>query len=160
MIARLVDWWGGLSRRERVLVGIMFALLAIVVVWLGIARPVESGLKSAVERQGAALDRNVAVKARVRALKTLPAGPGAGPAAPVSQLVGESASEAGLTLDRNQEQGPDRVDIAIATVRPTAFFGWIAQLEAQGVVVETMTAQPGTTAGTLQVEAIFKARGK
>jgi general secretion pathway protein M len=138
----------------------MGLLLAVVILWLGVARPVESGLKSAIERHGAALDRNAAIRTKVAALKKLPQAAAGAPAVPVMQLVGESAGEAGFTLDRNQEQGPGRVDIAMASVRPQAFFSWLAQLEAQNIIVDSMSAQPGAGTGTISVQAVLKGRGQ
>ncbi|MGV3770227.1 MAG: type II secretion system protein GspM [Sphingobium phenoxybenzoativorans] len=160
MIANLAAWYKELSKREQVLVGIMAVLLAIVILWLGIARPVESGLKSAIERHGAALDRNAAVRVKVASLKALPRGAAARPAAPIAQLVSQSAGEGGFTLERTQEQGPGRVDIAIASIRPKALFTWLSSLEAQGVVVETFSAQPSGTAGAVSMQAVLKAAGQ
>ncbi|QUT07724.1 type II secretion system protein M [Sphingobium phenoxybenzoativorans] len=160
MIANLAAWYKELSKREQVLVGIMAVLLAIVILWLGIARPVESGLKSAIERHGVALDRNAAVRVKVASLKALPRGAAARPATPIAQLVSQSAGEGGFTLERTQEQGPGRVDIAIASIRPKALFTWLANLEAQGVVVETFSAQPSGTAGAVSMQAVLKAAGQ
>ncbi len=160
MIARAVAWWDGLSRREQWLVGVMLGLLAVVILWLGIARPVENGLASVREAHAEALDRNAAIRAKVAALEKLPRRAGLGLGAPVAQVVSESASEAGLTLDRAQDQGGGRVDIAMASVKPQALFSWIAQLETKGVMVETLTAQPAATAGALSVQAVMKGPGQ
>ncbi|PZU59371.1 MAG: type II secretory protein PulM [Sphingobium sp.] len=161
MIARFRDWYGALSRREQVLVGIMLGLLALVMLWLGVARPVDGGLRGAIARHGEALDRNAAVRAKVAALKALPPSRGAGTTAlPVAQMVNESVAEAGFTLERNEEQAPGRTEIAIAAVRPQALFGWIAALEQQGIVVETINAQPAAATGTVSVQAVLKARGQ
>ena len=47
------------------------------------------------------------------------------------------------------------MEIAIAAIRPVALFSWIAVLEAQGVRVETMSARPAPTAGSLSVQAVL-----
>lgn len=153
-------WWTELSARERVLVAIMGVLIAIVIVWLGIARPVESALDNARTRQAEALDRNVAIRAKVKALQTIPARRASSAAGPLDQTVGQSAGEEGFTLERTQAQGEGRVEIAIASARPTALFGWLAKLEAQGVVVDTLTVQPAPTAGTISVRAVLKRAGQ
>lgn len=160
MIANLSAWFGNLSKREQVLVGVMAALLAIVILWLGIARPIESGLVNAVQRQGEALDRNAAVRMKVASLKALPRGAGARPGAPIAQLVSQSAGEGGFTLERTQEQGQGRVDIAIASIKPKALFTWLASLESQGVMVETFSAQPSGNAGAVSVQAVLKGAGQ
>lgn len=148
-------WWTALSQRERLLIAVMGLLLAIVVIWLGIARPVERGMQVARERQAAALDRNIAMRAKVKALQT-PEAAVPGVAGSLDQMIGQSAGDAGFTLERIQAQGDARVEIAIAAARPTALFGWLSAIEAQGVVVESLTVQPSTASGALSVRAILK----
>ena len=75
---------------------------------------------------------------------------------PLDQFVGQSAGEAGLTLERAQAQGNDRMDIAIASVRPIALFSWLSTLEGQGVRVVTMSARPSPTAGSISVQAVLE----
>ena len=43
----------------------------------------------------------------------------------------------------------------MASVRPVALFSWLAALEAQGVRVETMSARPSPTAGSVSVQAVL-----
>lgn len=160
MMAGILSWWRELSPREQRLLGVMGVLTAIVFLWLGVARPVESGLKNARARYDEALDRNAAIRNKVAVLERLPRGAAAAPTAPVAQIVTQSAGEAGFTLERSQEQGNDRVEIAIASVRPAPLFGWITGLEAQGVTVESFSAQPAATAGSISVQAVLKARGQ
>lgn len=159
-MSALRAWWSGLSAREHVLVGIMGVLLAIVIVWLGIARPVEGTLENARMRQAAALDRNVSVRAKVKALRALPARSSGNTGGPLDQAVGQSAGEEGFTLERAQAQGEGRVEIAIASARPTALLAWIAKLDAQGIAVETLTVQPAPAAGTVSVRAVLKRVGQ
>lgn len=160
MIDRMKTLWAGRSRREQWLLGVMGALLAVVLLWAGVVMPLQAAQKSARETLKAATERNVAIRAKVKLMKSLRgAGPAsAGPAAPLDQMVGQSAGEAGLTLDRAQAQGADRIDIAIASARPIALFTWLSTLEAQGVRVETMSARPSPTAGSVSVQAVL-ARG-
>jgi general secretion pathway protein M len=160
MIANLSTWYRNLTKREQILVGIMAGLFAIVILWLGVARPVQSGLESAIARHSAALDRNATVRIKVASLKALPRGAGGRLDTPVAQLVSQSAGEGGFTLERTQEQGAGRVDIAIASVKPKALFTWLATLEAQGVIVETFAAQPSGAAGAVSVQAVLKAAGQ
>lgn len=156
MMERVKIVWGERSPREQWMLGVMFTLLAIVILWLGVLRPLDGAQRSARDRLREATDRNAAIRAKVKLLKTLPAGTGASSAtASIDQLVGQSAGEAGLTLERAQAQGSGRIDIAIASVRPVALFSWLATLEGQGVRVETMSARPGPTAGSVSVQAVL-----
>jgi general secretion pathway protein M len=157
MMERMQAYWAERSPREQVMLGVMFALLAVVILWFGVAMPLDRAQRSARDTLLEATDRNAAVRAAVRQLKALPRAVETGPSAPLDQLVGQGAGEAGLTLERAQAQaqGPDRMEIAIASIRPVALFSWIATLEAQGVRVDTMSARPAPTAGSLSVQAVL-----
>ncbi|RYM12254.1 type II secretion system protein GspM [Sphingobium cupriresistens] len=156
MMEGLGAYWSERSPREQWMLGVMFALLAVVILWFGIAMPLDRAQRSARDTLNEATDRNAAVRAAVKQLKALPRNAAAtGPVTPVDQFVGQSAGEAGLTLERAQAQGGDRIDIAIASVRPVALFSWLAAMEAQGVRVETMTARPSPTAGSVSVQAVL-----
>lgn len=147
--------WAARSPREQWMLAAMFVLIAIVFLWLGVARPVERAWTDSRAAMLAAADANAAIRAKVKMLKQLPASVPARDGAPMDQLVGQSAAEAGLTLERADAQGSDRMDIAMASVRPVALFGWLATLEAQGIRVETMSARPAPTAGSVAVQAVL-----
>jgi general secretion pathway protein M len=156
MMEALQKLWAERSSREQWMLGVMFALLAVVVLWLSIMRPLVSAQRSAHDALIEATDRNAALRAKVKLLKTLPRATGSGAAgASLDQLVGQSAGEAGLTLERAQAQGEGRMEIAMASIRPAALFSWLAALEAQGVRVETMSARPSPTAGSVSVQAVL-----
>ena len=161
MIERLRVLWGERSPREQWMLGMMFALLAAVILWLGIARPLAAAQRSVRDALREATDRNAAIRAKVTLLKSLPrtAGP-IDAAMPLEQFIGQSAGEAGLTLERAQAQGADRVDMAIASVRPVALLSWLAALEARGIRVETMSARPAATAGSVSVQAVLVRGGQ
>ena len=156
MMERMATYWSERSIREQWMLGVMFALLGAVILWFGIVTPLDRAQRGAREALLTATDRNAAVRAAAKQLKAPPRDATAGnPATPLDQLVGQSAGEAGLTLERAQAQGSDRMEIAIASVRPVAFLSWLATLEAQGVRVETMGARPSATAGSLSVQAVL-----
>ncbi|MFT3965011.1 MAG: type II secretion system protein GspM [Sphingobium sp.] len=151
------DWWSGLSDRERRLVALMLLLAGGVLLWLGVWRPVEAGLADGWLRYGAAVDANASVRAKLKALKRLKGG--GGPAAgdvPIGQSVAQTASEAGLTLDRSAAQGEGRLAVTIGSARAGALLAWLSDLEARGVAVETIGISPGTTAGTVVVQAVLR----
>src|SRR3546814_20457940 len=107
----------------------MFTVSAVGVLWLAGVRPIDAGRCSARERLLEATDRHAAIQAKVKMLKALPRVQASGPAVPLEQFVGQSAAEAGLSLERAQAQGDDRIDLAIGTVRPIALFPLLAPLE-------------------------------
>ena len=157
MMDRLATYWAERSTREQWMLGVMFALLALVILWFGVAMPLDRAQRSARDTLIEATDRNSAIRAAVTLLKALPRTPtGTGPATPLDQFVGQSAGEAGLTLERAQAQGNDRMEIAIASVRPIALFSWLSGLESQGIRVVTMSARPSPTAGSVSVQAVLE----
>ena len=155
MMDAVKTMWGERSPREQWMLGVMFALLALVLLWLG-AMGLAGAQRSARDALLTATDRNAAMRAKVKLLKTLPRGVTGGSASVgIDQLVSQSAGEAGLTLERAEAQGGARIEIAMASVRPVALFSWLAALEAQGVRVETMSARPSPTAGSVSVQAVL-----
>ena len=161
MMERLQALWGERSAREQWMLGVMFALLAVVILWLGIMRPLDAAQRSAGEALREATERNATIRAKATLLKSLPRSAATGDAGvPLEQLIGQSAGEAGLTLERAQAQGADRVDMALASVRPVALLSWLAALEAQGIRVETMSARPAATTGSVSVQAVLVRGGR
>jgi len=159
MIAEIKSWWQSRAPRERILLGIMFALVAIVILWLGIYRPVEGALRKAALDNLAAVERHADVLRKVDLIKAAGSAGKAASSVPVEQIVGQGAGEAGFTLERVQAQGNDRVDLAIASARSTALLGWIAALEAQGVTVDRATISPSGATGTVTAQITFKRAG-
>ena len=155
MMDAVKTMWGERSPREQWMLGVMFALLAVVLLWLGVMG-LAAAQRSARDALLTATDRNAEMRAKVKLLKTLPRGVTGGSASVgIDQLVSQSAGEAGLTLERAEAQGGARIEIAMASVRPVALFSWLAALEAQGVRVETMSARPSPTAGSVSVQAVL-----
>lgn len=148
-------WWVGLTLRERRLIWVMLALLAAVVLWLGIVLPVRDALARANADHLIAIDRAGRIEAAAAAVASAKSTPPPKLEAALDQVVGQSAGEAGFTLESSSPVGPDRVAIAIGQARPPALFAWLAALEARGVVVETITIQPGAN-GTVGARILLK----
>lgn len=155
MIARWRARWVMMTLRERVLILIMFGLLAVVVLWLGIVRPVNDGLANARAEHAIAVDRAGRIDAAVLTLRRTA---GAAPIleGALDQVVVQSGTEAGFTLDSQNLVGPDRIAIAIGSARPTALFTWLAALETRGIGVETITVQPAAN-GTISARIMLRA---
>lgn len=155
MIARWKARWVMMTLRERVLILIMLGLLAVVVLWLGIVRPVNDALARARAEHVIAVDRAGQIDAAVLALRRTA---GAAPVleGALDQIVAQSATEAGFTLESQKLVGPDRMAIAIGSARPTALFTWLSVLEARGIGVETITVQPGAN-GTISARIMLRA---
>lgn len=159
MIGTMKSWWQSRAPRERVLLGVMLALFAAIILWLGIYRPVEVALRQAAIDNLAAVERYGEVARKVDLVKAAGSAAKAASSLPVEQIVGQAAGEAGFTLERVQAQGNDRVDLAIASARSTALLGWIAALERQGVTVKRAAITPSGATGTVSAQISFKRAG-
>lgn len=159
MIARIGNWWQGLSRRERWLVGAAGALALGVLGW-ALGRPAVAMFVDLESRHRAAIEREGRVAAKVQLLGRRPAGAAAAAAdaTPVDQLLAQSAGDIGLTLDRNEARGPGQATIAIATAKTPVLADWLAGLEAQGLVVDQLTITPGND-GTVGMTAELRRGG-
>lgn len=157
MIARFRMFWAGRSTREQQMLLVMFVLLAIVVIGIGIVRPLITA-KSAAE---ARLDRvtleagQIAVIADRLRRAQQDAPPPVTAALPLA--VSQSATTAGFTLATLDPQGEDRIGITIASAKSRALFGWLRSLAQQGIFVERMTLRTSGDA-TLAVEATLRLR--
>jgi general secretion pathway protein M len=156
MIGSFKNWWANHSASERRLMAGLGIAVLIVFFWLGVWRPVDEGLTTGWARQGAALDRYSSIKAKVDALKRAPAGAAQGARTPIEQLVTQSASESGFTLDQVGNQGAGRMSISIAAAKMSALMSWLGQIEASGVSVQTISITPGSTDGTVSVQAVLQ----
>ncbi len=160
MTERFQNWWIGLSQRERWLVGIAAALALGVILW-GLGRPVYAAFVDLESQHRAAIEREGRVAAKVLLLAQRPSKTAATPvdAVAIDQYLAQSASEIGLTLDRNEARGSGQATIAIATARAPILNDWIASLEEQGFVVDQLTMTPAAD-GTVGVTAELRKGGQ
>jgi len=129
-------WWDARSARERLLVGTMLVLAAILLLWLLIVRPLADALDAAKMRHGDAAVALAQARARARPLgQSAPAAAG-----PIEAIVARTAGAAGFPGARIAASGPGRATVSLDAARPQALFGWIAQMEQQGLVVERLRA--------------------
>ena len=159
MSPRLRALWLARTPRERWLLGVMFALAALVLVWFLVIRPLGDMLSAARERHGQAVAALAEARSMAEEIAMLERG---GPAAidgPVDQALAAAASEAGFQLSALQPQGPGRVSFALGAARPQALFGWISGLEGQGYVVEQLSASSNPDR-TLSAQIALRARGR
>jgi len=153
----LASWWRLRSAREQGLLLVMFGLLALVLVWLLVVRPLSDALDSAKRRHGE--DVTALAEARARAgAGALATAPTATAPLPVDAYLGRTAPEAGFTGARIVAQGPARATVVIDAARPQAFFAWVRLMEQNGLVVESLRARANDDR-TLAIEAALRARG-
>jgi general secretion pathway protein M len=147
-MSRYRTWFDARSLRERRLILVMLALLAVTVAWLGILRPLNDGQASARARHADAVIRLGETRARVEAVRLASRRGPTTLGAPVDEIRARAA-EAGFTLLSVEPDGPDRVRVAVQSARPGALAAWLARLEARGLLVDTaaFTPNPDRTVG-------------
>jgi general secretion pathway protein M len=159
MIEPFKIWFAERSLREKRLVLVMAALAALTLVWAAIIRPVSDGLSSTRTRHADAVLRLAETQARVATVTALQRHRPAPIQASLDAVIRDRANDAGFALASVTAQGQDRVQISIASARPSALFGWIAGLEEAGILVDSL----GTTDNgdkTVSAQITLKARGQ
>jgi len=146
-------WWEMRSARERLLLAIMFALIGLVLAWLAVVRPLADALDSAKQRHGEAVVALAEARARI------PSAAGPAPGRPADAIVAETAAAAGFTSARIARQGAAGASVAVDAARPQALFGWVAEMERRGLVVERLRVQANADR-TLSAEIGLRARGR
>ena len=156
-MSALGTWFAGRSVRERRLLLVAAALAVVTFVWGALVIPVRDGLSSARERHASAVERLGTTIARVDLLGRGSRRP------PVSSdlvaLMRIEADAAGFSLATVDAEGLGRVRATIQSARPGALAGWLARLEARGVLVDaaTLTDHGDRTVGAVLV---LKARAR
>lgn len=157
MIATLKIWFDGRAPREKYLLMAMAALLAITLVWV-LYLPIGDALSSARTRHTDAVIRYGETQAQVRAIgqfgKTGPA-PLAGP---LDTIIRDRANAAGFDLASVGPAAGGGVQLAIAKARPAALLGWVAMLESDGILVDSLSATDNGDK-TVAVQMAVKAQG-
>lgn len=151
-------WFDGRALREKRLILVMLALLAVTLVWYGVIRPVGDALSDARARHADAVIRLGETQARVDALRTLDRDRPPPLTGTFADAVRARAAEAGFALASLDEDGPKRVRVSIQSARPAALVPWLARLERAGVLVDTATLNNNGDR-TVGVQMTLKARG-
>ena len=151
-------WWAERSQREQRMLLVMFALLALVALWLLAVRPLSDRLDDAQRAHGEAVTALAQARGRAAVRQGHATGPAATAPLPIDGLISRTSAEAGFANARIAGQGPTRATFALDAVRAPAFFAWIRGLEQRGLIVESLRARANSDR-TLAVEATFRARG-
>ncbi|HEU0043767.1 type II secretion system protein GspM [Sphingomonas sp.] len=135
----MIAWFQTRSLREKRLILVMLALLALTVVWLLVIRPIGDGLSRERERHAAVVVRLGETRATVAALREIGRRRRSPLTGTLADVVRVRAAEAGFAVATLDEDGPGRVRVGIAGARPAALLPWLARLEASGVLVDAAT---------------------
>ncbi len=158
MNGSLKIWWRTRTLREQRLLLAMAGLLALVLAWLLVIRPLSDSLSRARERHGAAVLALAEARAQATAIGQLQQRRPAPLSAPLEVLLNQSATEAGFPVTRVERLGVNQATVAIGSVRPQAFFAWVRAMENdRGLVVDRLSATANSDQ-TLGVQITFRAR--
>ena len=152
------SWFDGRSLREKRLLMVMAALLALLLIWLAVIRPLGDALSSEEQRHADAVVRLGTTAAAVDAIReSRRVGPPLN--GTLADTIRARAADAGFTIASLDEDGPGRVRVGIAGAKPAALVPWLARLEAGGVLVDaaTLTDKGDRTVG---VQLTLKARAQ
>ncbi|TKD53115.1 type II secretion system protein GspM [Sphingomonas baiyangensis] len=146
-LARLDAWWSGLTRRERILVGTLSALLFAVVLVYGVVRPVQDARGEA----RADIRTYETLIARVRAAGTLGAQAPRRTGTP-DQIVAGAAQQFGLAVTTAPEGAGVRATLVEGQY--DAVVNWLAEVSrssALGIVRAEIVRRPtpGMVAATV-----------
>jgi general secretion pathway protein M len=159
MIGRFKLWFASRSLREQRMLMAMAGLMALTLVWAAIILPVSDSLSSARERQADATIRLAETQMRVKQVEALQRQRPAPIEAALDAVIRDRANDAGFALASVSADGPNRVQISIATARPGALVGWIAGLESAGILVDSL-AMTDNGDKTVAAQISLKVRGQ
>ncbi|MEO9470192.1 type II secretion system protein M [Parasphingorhabdus sp.] len=156
MMTALREWFGALSQREKIMVSVLGVLVALTIAWYGIYQPLSSASTDAALRYQQAVERQARIESKVAALQLPAAAQSDVPAGPIDAFVSRRAGEAGFAVGRIDPQSGGSVDIVIDSAKPVALFGWLSELEGQGLAVQKLSVNPsggGTVTANISLQS-------
>lgn len=132
-------WFDGRSLREKRLLVVMSALLALTLTWLVVIRPLGDALSDARGRHADAVIRLGETQAAVAAIRRIDRDRPRPLTGRFADAIRARAADSGFTLASLDEDGSDRVRVSIQSAKPAALVPWIARMEAAGILVDSAT---------------------
>ena len=136
MMEGMTTWWRERTQREQRLLLVMFGLLALVLGFLLVIRPLSDALDTAQRRHAEAVTALSEARLRTEAARRLQGERTVAAPLPLDSFLGRTSTEAGFSGARITAQGPARASITVDAARPQAFFAWVRLMERSGLVVE------------------------
>ena len=141
------------------MLGVMFGLMAVLVFWFALVRPIDDARERGELRLAAATADAGRIAAISEGIRRARASTPPVLAVPLPAAVGQAAEASGFTLSRLDPLSGDQVTIAISTARGPALFKWLGVLDNQGIIVDKLTLRPNSDA-TLAVEGVLRVRSR
>ena len=151
-LIRLDAWWDGLSPRERTLVSVLGAILALVVLVYGVVKPLQAARADAL----ADVRTYETLTARVRAAGTLTTAKAPRRQGPPAQVAQQAAAALGLNAAPQPVAGGVRVTVTDAQYE--VLVAWLADLAGTSdlrvrSLAITRSTQPGRVSTTVDLGA-------
>ena len=135
LMAHINAWLDGRTPRERVMLIVCAALLAAVLVWLLVYRPLEAWRETAADRRFAAVAEETAVTTALSGVRTQTSAAAAGD---LNAVVQSTAGEAGVTPNLAMAANGD-LGFTASSVSTAAAFAWLAAMERQGLTLTSLS---------------------
>ena len=139
-------WWDGRTAREHVMLGVLGGVLVLLLGWFLILAPLLAWKAGAADRLHAAVQTHALASA---AAGIDPSGGVARTPADIEALLTETAAEAGVDVQVAVEGGG--VSFAVESAETARLFGWIADLESEGLTIASLSVLENADA-TLQAQ--------
>lgn len=159
MMTALREWFGALSQREKIMVGFLSVLVGLTIAWYGIYQPLSSASTDAALRYQQSVERQARIESKVAALEQPAAAQSDAPSGQIDAFVSRRAGEAGFAVGRIDPQSGGTVDIVIDSAKPVALFGWLSELESQGLAVQKLSVNP-TGGGTVTANISLRSQNR
>jgi len=155
-VARVRAWWRLREPRERMMLGVMTAMIAAFVLWYGVYQPLR-GLGDAAHAQRvlarAALDAARVQADELQRMADAAARPREAEA--LRRAVLESAAKAGLAIDRERYNDDGVLEVEVDNTQAGPLFKWLDQMRtAHGLGPDSLSA--ARNGQQLRVQAAFR----
>lgn len=137
MMALLRPWWLDRSPREQSMLLGLAGLLALLLLWLAVLRPLADARRAAETRLQVATASLGEARRLATAIHGAEARAAASASMPLPRLIEQRLAAAGITAGTVEAQSDGSIRLAIAAVRAPVLIAWLTALEQRdGLVVE------------------------
>jgi general secretion pathway protein M len=158
MIDSIRSWFDALSSREKILISVLAILLAGLIAFYGVFKPLVGAMDAGELRYQDAIERQTRIEAKAAFFDQKEQSSEAevqSASGSIEAIVSQSAGEAGFATGAINAQTDASVTMTINAAKPTAFFHWIALLEQRGIMVSEISvnsASNETVTATLKLQ--------
>jgi general secretion pathway protein M len=154
IIGELRQAWDGRTRREQRMLAGMALLIAAVVLWLGVIRPITQWRETAARDRVRAESESAEVRSAIARLTPARSGQPRTDAQGLEPVVRQTAEAAGLEITTGMDAS-GRLGFSAPRAPSAAVFGWLAALETTHGLRPVSLSVVENADASLQVEGAF-----